>query len=462
MAIPLPAIITRWHTAAAITSTSTYTTSTTTVWLPPVEIFISNGVTYTFTRTEGQWATTPVTQTSVYNDATSTQAAGQQENVNPTTETASAAQGSQATTTIAPNVQTTSTVSSAQISVQQSVYTSTFATQTASVVVLQGTASSNTQSNPNDGQNGSSQSSTTTTATAFTTVAATSTTTTTTSAAATVASSSSSSSSSSGTILPPSYIVYSPYADDDSCKTYDVIQADLKLIQSKGINRLRIYSTDCATLTAVLPLAKSMGMKINQGFWISDAGVDSIDLNVSNLITWASSNGWDLFDFITIGNEAVLSGYCTVTELIDKIASVKAKLNKAGWTGQVTTSETPSTYIAHPELCTESVIDFVGINSHAYYNTNLYAYQAGSYITSQQVQIEALCSKSSFITETGYPHKGDTNGNNVPSAENQYLAVKSIIEATAGNVTILTTYDDLWKLPGSYGVEQYFGAINLF
>lgn len=205
-----------------------------------------------------------------------------------------------------------------------------------------------------------------------------------------------------------------------------------------------------------------MGMKINQGFWISPAGVDSIDSNVSDLIKWASTNGWGLFDFITIGNEAIIAGYCSVSDLIAKIASVKALLIKAGYTGDVTTSEPPVVFIDNPQLCTESEIDFVGINSYSYFNANMYPSQAGEYAVGQRDQVAQLCSKRTFITESGYPHKGDTNGNNVPSDANQYIAIKSIIESTGGDVTILTTFDDYWKDPGQYGVEQSFGAINLF
>lgn len=234
------------------------------------------------------------------------------------------------------------------------------------------------------------------------------------------------------------------------------------MIQGKGISKLRLYGTDCLTITAILPISASLGLTVNQGFWISADGVDSIDDSVTLMIKYGQANGWSVFDFFTVGNEAILAGYCTVSELISKIASVKAQLQAAGYTGKVTTSEPPSTYIASPSLCTDSDIDFVGINPHSYFNTNLYAYQAGEYIVAQQLQVAALCSKDAYITETGYPSQGDTNGNNVPSAENQYLAIKSIIESTGSDVTILTTFDDFWKDPGQYGIEQYFGTIGLF
>lgn len=256
--------------------------------------------------------------------------------------------------------------------------------------------------------------------------------------------------------------MYSPYTDSGACKAYAAIKTDLEFIQSKGINKIRIYGTDCLVVDAVLPIAASLDITVNQGFWISDAGVDSIDDGVTSMILYGSENGWDVFDFFTVGNEAVLAGYCTVSELIAKISSVKSKLQDAGFTGKITTSEPPATFISYPSLCTDSDIDFVGINPHAYFNANLYAAEAGEYVVAQQKEVAALCSKTAFITETGYPSQGDTNGNNVPSPANQLAAILSIIEATGGDVTILTTYNDYWKSPGDYGIEQYFGTINLF
>ncbi|KAM9936703.1 hypothetical protein OXX80_003743 [Metschnikowia pulcherrima] len=566
VAVPVPRLVTRYHTADTITSTQTYVTGTTTIWLPPVEIFISNGVTYTFTDYKGQWATTQATLTSVFNDAvtpagqatptveapsettaetntvtneaetmttaavetaptpTTTQAAETTPKQTSETVADQNVETTQATTT--QNAETIETSANAETQTQTAPTTSATAAATtsststanaeteaaettkASETISVDTSEQETQANETTQPDQTTQ--TTETATAETTAQptdaattaettaetssaettadgttqqettqqettqqettdattqaspeTTSTKTSATSTSTTATSTSTATSVASGYINAPSVIVYSPYANDGSCKGYDTIKSDLQLIQSKGISKIRLYGADCAVTTAVLPLCMELGMTVNQGFWISSAGVDSIDGGVSSVVEWAETNGWSVFDFFTVGNEAVNDGSCTVSELIDKIASVKQILNNAGYSGEVTTSEPPVTFINHPSLCTDSVIDFVGVNPHSYFNANLYAYQAGEYITSQQKQVAAICSKSAFITETGYPHKGDSYGNNVPSDENQYLALASIMKYTGGDVTILTTYDDMWKNPGPHGIEQYFGMINL-
>lgn len=514
------------------------------MWLPPVEIFISNGVTYTITRTEGQWATTPVTTTSSYNDvdpitsaAAATTPAAVTTSTTPaavTTSTTPAAVAAEvvpsfsstlsiqtdATSLAQPSTQAVNSVSSVvpeastqvaqtsstagqvtlfsslavassaelvetssnAVTTQQTSYSAAQTTISSSTIQITSTSASTSTSATSTSSTSTSSTSTSSTSTSSTQQAATSTyssTSTSTSTTSTVTTASptttsvsqttaqtttstSTSSSSSGSLSPPSVIVYSPYNNDGTCKDYDSIETDLTFIQSKGISKLRIYGADCATFTAVLPIASTLGMTVNQGLWISSAGVDSIDDYTTLLISYGQTYGWDVFDFITVGNEAVNAGYVTVAELIAKISSVKTQLNNAGYSGLITTSEPPATFIASPELCTESEIDFVGINPHSYFNENLYASDAGSYITSQQSQVAELCSKLAFITETGYPSQGDTNGNNVPSVENQYIAIQSIIEYTGGDVTILTTYDDFWKEPGPYGIEQYFGTIQLF
>ena len=163
----------------------------------------------------------------------------------------------------------------------------------------------------------------------------------------------------------PVTIVYSPYTNDSGCKSYDTVYSDLSLIKSKQISEIRVYGNDCNYLTTVLPIAAILGLKVNQGFWISSDGVDSIDSAVSDLISSVTSGNsgfdWSLFSFITIGNEAIISDYCTVDELISKIASVKSQLRNAGYDGLVTTSEPPVTFEENPTLCTDSEIDFVGI-----------------------------------------------------------------------------------------------------
>lgn len=260
----------------------------------------------------------------------------------------------------------------------------------------------------------------------------------------------------------PVAFTYSPYNSDGSCRSADNVYKDLQIIKSHGVSQVRIYGTDCNSLQTVQPACAKLGIKINQGLWIDSNGVESINDGVKAIIEYGQKNGWDIFQYITVGNEAIISGFCSVSDLISKIQSVKAQLKAAGYSGPVTTSEPPVTFENHPELCTSSAIDFVGINPHSYFNTQVDAAGAGAFVAGQVELIKKVCGTSNVVvTETGYPRTGSTNGKNVPSPANQKLAIESILSKLNNQVTILSYFDDLWKNPGPYGIEQSFGIQSI-
>ncbi|CUS22945.1 LAQU0S07e03774g1_1 [Lachancea quebecensis] len=278
----------------------------------------------------------------------------------------------------------------------------------------------------------------------------------------TLVSTSSAASSSGDLTCAPTALAYSPYNNDNSCKDSDSVYKDLSLIKSRGVSQIRLYGTDCNSLETVTSAAKSLGLTINQGLWISPSGVDSIDDAVKDIISYGQSNGWDVFDILTIGNEAILSGYCSVSDLLAKISSVRTKFEGAGFGGRFTTSEPPVTFQNNPELCTKADIDFVGINSHPYFDVNSSADSAGTFVKGQLEMIQELCgTQNVVVTETGYPSAGIQNGGNHPSIENQIKAVQNILNEMNQDVTVLSTYNDYWKDAGSYGIEQSFGIIQL-
>lgn len=263
-------------------------------------------------------------------------------------------------------------------------------------------------------------------------------------------------------ILPYS-LTYSPYNDDSSCKNSDQVMKDLKEIVAKGIKVIRIYGTDCGSVQTVEPAAKQLGLKINQGFWIGPQGVDSIDAGVQEFIDWVQQNqAWGMIDSITVGNEAIIAGYVSPQQLIGKIGQVKAQLKSAGYQGQVTTAEPAVSYTTHPELCTGPELDYVGINSHAYFNPQQSPQTAGQFALDEMALTRKTCNnKIVFVTETGYPSAGNVNGNNTPSPENQDIAINSLLKALNGYGTFFTMYNDFWKAPGPYNFEQHFGIINI-
>ncbi|RLV90486.1 putative beta-glucosidase btgE [Spathaspora sp. JA1] len=467
-AIPIPqqppvVVVTQYSTAPTRVVTKTYITGTTTVWLPPVGIIIDGDNTITTTLTESQWHTYPTTLTSIVerDQAGTPTAANPQPAPQPTHTTATPQAESTSTTTPAPAPPPTpDTLPAAPIS--SSITSAAPQPSSTTPAAPQPSSTTSAAPQPSSTTSAAPQPSSTTSAAPQPT-----------SSSTTVPPppppppSSSSipppASTITDNIPPPTGIVYSPYADNGGCKTPDQIVSQLTQIANKGIKNIRSYGTDCHAIDVMLPTAIQLGMSVNQGVWISQDGVDSIDSQVQQIIQYGSQNGWGVFQFITIGNEAINANFCTVDQLINKIAQVKTQLRNAGYGGQVSTAEPPIEFLQHPELCNGSEIDIVSVNPHSYFNQNIAPADAGPYIMQQKQQVIDVCTgKPVTITETGYPSQGNVNGVNDPTPENQVIAISSIISATGGDCTILTAFDDYWKQPGPYGIEQSFGVLQLF
>jgi exo-beta-1,3-glucanase (GH17 family) len=71
---------------------------------------------------------------------------------------------------------------------------------------------------------------------------------------------------------------------------------------------VRIYATDCDSFYTVIPALQENGMKVIQGFYMDSDGVDSIDSQVSDFITWLQedSSNADMVELLVVGNEAVI------------------------------------------------------------------------------------------------------------------------------------------------------------
>lgn len=264
----------------------------------------------------------------------------------------------------------------------------------------------------------------------------------------------------------PPFIVYSTINNDYSCKSLDQVSIEFEKIKSKGIQGVRVYGFSCNSYWTVQPAAKKHKLKVIQGFYITPSGTSSINKAVTELIRWVQSENdgnWDLISGIIVGNEAVTFGWVTADQLLGKIRNVRQLLRKAGYLGPISTAEIPSVFVDNPVLCDgNETIDFVGINAHPYFDPEKSYNQSEEFIYSQIDIVKQACpDKKVIVVETGYPNGGSNNGYQVPTRKNQAIALTQIFNALQGNVIMFTMYDEYWKQPGSFGVEQRFGIFHL-
>ncbi|EXJ69703.1 murein transglycosylase [Cladophialophora psammophila CBS 110553] len=256
-------------------------------------------------------------------------------------------------------------------------------------------------------------------------------------------------------------MTYSPYTAQGGCKDAGTIAADMAVIAQKGFSSVRVYSTDCSTLENIGGSARNNGLKLILGVWISSTGISGAQGQVHDIVAWAQ---WDIVELIVVGNEAVFNGYCSASELAGFISSSAAAFKGAGYTGAVTTTEPLSVWEDTSNasaFC--SVVDVVGANLYAFFNAQVTADKAGSFIQSEINILDAVCSgKPVYVLESGWPHAGNCNGAACPSPQNQATALKGIQATVGAQVVFLSYEDEPWKEPGQFGVEQFWGCAGVF
>ncbi|RAK76363.1 putative cell wall glucanase (Scw11) [Aspergillus fijiensis CBS 313.89] len=281
--------------------------------------------------------------------------------------------------------------------------------------------------------------------------------------ASTVSSAAASSSSAAATGVSATGLMgmtYTPYTNDNGCKSTATMTSDIKTIAGKGFTHIRLYSTDCNTLEVIGELAEELGLKLILGIYISSTGTSGAESQVTAITEWGK---WELVSLIVAGNEAVSSGYTDASSLASFITSCKSTFAAAGYTGQITTTEPVDIWQEYGASYLCDAVDILGANIHPFFNAQTTAEEAGTFASSEFALLKTICSGLSIINlETGWPSQGNANGAAVPGASEQATAIKAIREAVGGDSVFFSYANDLWKSPGEYDVEQYWGCIDQF
>lgn len=254
-------------------------------------------------------------------------------------------------------------------------------------------------------------------------------------------------------------MTYTPYNDNGSCKDSGTVSSDVAEIAKKGFKALRVYSTDCSALQNVGGAAEANGLKLILGVFISSTGLSPAQEQVDEIVAWAK---WTLVDVIIVGNEAIMDGWVSASQLAGFIQSSRAAFKGAGYSGAVTTTEALDIWQANTDVLCD-VVDVVGCNIHPFFNSAVTAAEAGSFVVSQLKIVDSLCpGKTGYNFETGWPSLGTNNGLAVPGVVEQSVAVQAIVAEAGDRCVILSFSDDKWKSPGPFNCEQSWGAIQLF
>ncbi|KAJ5675139.1 uncharacterized protein N7477_005073 [Penicillium maclennaniae] len=254
-------------------------------------------------------------------------------------------------------------------------------------------------------------------------------------------------------------MTFSPYTSSGACMTQSEVAHNLKTINDKGFNLVRVYSTDCNSLEYIGSACKALGMKMILGVYIESSGTAGAQEQVEAIASWAQ---WSMVELIVVGNEAISSGFVTAAQLASFISSAKSSFTSAGYTGHVTTTEPIDIWQQYGASTLCSPVDIVGANIHPFFNSQTTAEKAGEFALSEYKILQKLCGKDVLNLETGWPNGGNANGAAVPGVAEQKTAIHAIAQAIGSKSIFFSYADDAWKAPGDFDVEQHWGCASVF
>ena len=216
---------------------------------------------------------------------------------------------------------------------------------------------------------------------------------------------------------------------------------------------VRLYGTDCNQVANALAAGKAKGIKLFVGIYNVTLVASSVQI-----LSSAVNGDWSMINTVSVGNELVNDGLASVSQVVGAVNQARTALRSAGYNGPVVIVDTMVAMNANIELCTAS--DYCAINCHPFFDGNVAASGAGSFVLGWAQTISAAAGgKTTIITETGWPTQGSTNGKAVPGTAQQQQAIASLKSTFSDNLVLFNAYNDLWKTssPTQFNAEQYWG-----
>ena len=218
---------------------------------------------------------------------------------------------------------------------------------------------------------------------------------------------------------------------------------------------VRIYSVDQG-LEQVVPIAARLGLKVMQGFWISNNPIKTaaqmeVAIDLANRYP-------DTIRALVVGNEVLLRGDMSATDLAAMIRAVKARV------------KVPVTYADVWEFWLRSgdvaaAVDFITIHILPYWeDVPVAARLAGSHVDLIRRQMAtAFAGKEVIIGEVGWPSAGRMREGALPSPANQARVVQDVLALAKRDkvhVNVIEAFDQPWKRALEGTVGGHWGFFN--
>ena len=218
---------------------------------------------------------------------------------------------------------------------------------------------------------------------------------------------------------------------------------------------VRTYSIENG-LDQVPALAAKAGLKVIQGIWLgSNRLKNSAQISIVVGLTKAYP---DVITSVVVGNEVLLRGEMTASDLAAIIRSVKSQVAVP-----VTYADVWEFWLRNRELY--DAVDFVTIHILPYWEDfPIRAKYAAAHVDAIRMRMAvAFPGKEILIGETGWPSEGRMRAGALPSRTNQARVVSEILNLAKQEnfrVNLIEAYDQPWKrqLEGTAG--GYWGLFD--
>src|SRR5215831_16849582 len=211
---------------------------------------------------------------------------------------------------------------------------------------------------------------------------------------------------------------------------------------------VRTYSVDFG-LDQIPGIAAKHGLKVMQGLWLS-SDPEKCRYQIETAVALANKYPGTIRS-VVVGNEVLLRGDMTATDLANTIRSVKSRVRVP-----VTYADVWEFWLRNTAVA--SAVDFITIHILPYWEDfPIPARYAMAHVEAIRRQVlNAFPDKEVLIGEVGWPSAGRMREGALPSPANQARVIQDVIALSKRenfNVNIIEAFDQPWKraLEGTVG-----------
>jgi exo-beta-1,3-glucanase (GH17 family) len=218
---------------------------------------------------------------------------------------------------------------------------------------------------------------------------------------------------------------------------------------------VRTYSLENG-LDQVPALAEKVGLKVILGIWLGSDRLKNL-AQISTAVGLTKAHP-EVITAVVVGNEVLLRGEMTTSDLAANIRSVKAQV-----TVPVTYADVWEYWLRNREVY--EAVDFVTIHILPYWEDfPIRAKYAAAHVDAIRRRMAvAFPGKEILIGETGWPSEGRMREGALPSRTNQARVVSEILGLAKQEnfrVNLIEAYDQPWKRQLEGTVGGYWGLID--